>query len=422
MEFPLSEETDGGGLLLKATIVESVIGIFGFDENEKIVEKILFPKDAEKIANVLGRIQSGEVTDEIIELIKKLQANGYETFAFESEALAMEAHRKLGVEAEIEKPSKAGDNLRKNLGKIAVEAKLVKKPEDVHELIHQVSVALTRVAVRRAAEKRDLLIIQAIQALDDLDKTLNLFAGRVREWYGLYFPELSNLVDKHETYLKLVANLGWRSNFTIENLEKEGLPKGKVQAIVNSAQTSMGADIGDKDLKQIQELCTNTFELYKMRHALEEYIDVITGEVAPNIKDLVGASLGARLISIAGSLQNLAKMPASTIQVLGAEKALFRALRTGAKPPKHGIIFQHPAIHQAQRWQRGKIARALAGKIAISARIDAFTGKYAGEELKKGFEERATEIMEKYKNPPRRGEDMWEKQATPPRRERRGGR
>jgi nucleolar protein 56 len=422
MEFLLSEETDDGGLSLKATIVESIIGIFGFNENEKIVEKILFPKDVEKIANVLGRIQAGEVTDEVIELIKKLQANGYETFAFESEALAMEVHRKLGIKVEIEKPSKVGEYLRGNLGKIAVEAKLVKKPEDIHELIHQVSLALTKVKVRRAAEKRDLLVTQAIQALDDLDKTLNLFAGRIREWYGLHFPELSNLVDKHETYLKLVVNLGWRSNFTTENLEKEGFPKGKAQAITNSAQTSMGADIDDRDLKEIQELCTNTLELYKIRHTLEEYIDVTTGEVAPNIKDLVGASLGARLISIAGSLQNLAKMPASTIQVLGAEKALFRALRTGAKPPKHGIIFQHPAIHQAQRWQRGKIARALAGKLAISARIDAFTGKYAGEELKKSFEKRVTEIMKNYKSPPRREEDVREKQARPPRRERRGGR
>jgi nucleolar protein 56 len=422
MEFLLSEETDDGGLSLKATIVESIIGIFGFNENEKIVEKTLFPKDVEKIANVLGRIQAGEVTDEVIELIKKLQANGYETFAFESEALAMEVHRKLGIKVEIEKPSKVGEYLRGNLGKIAVEAKLVKKPEDIHELIHQVSLALTKVKVRRAAEKRDLLVTQAIQALDDLDKTLNLFAGRIREWYGLHFPELSNLVDKHETYLKLVVNLGWRSNFTTENLEKEGFPKGKAQAITNSAQTSMGADIDDRDLKEIQELCTNTLELYKIRHTLEEYIDVTTGEVAPNIKDLVGASLGARLISIAGSLQNLAKMPASTIQVLGAEKALFRALRTGAKPPKHGIIFQHPAIHQAQRWQRGKIARALAGKLAISARIDAFTGKYAGEELKKSFEKRVTEIMKNYKSPPRREEDVREKQARPPRRERRGGR
>lgn len=406
---------------MKASIVESVIGIFGFDENEEIVEKILFPKDAEKIANILGKIQTGEVPDEVIELIKKLQAHGFETFAFESETLAMEARRKLGIKVEVEKPSKAGEKLRENLGRIAVEAQLVKKPEEVRELIQQVSVILTRVKVRRAAEKRDLLLIQASQALDDLDKTLNLFAGRVREWYGLHFPELSNLVDKHETYLKLVANLGWRSNFTSENLEKEGLPKGKAQAIANSAQTSMGADIDDYDLKQIQELCLKTLELYKMRRALEEYVDVTIGEVAPNIKNLVGASLGARLISVAGGLQNLAKMPASTIQVLGAEKALFRALRTGAKPPKHGIIFQHPAIHQAQRWQRGKIARALAGKLAISARIDAFTGKYIGEELKKSFEERATEIMEKYKNPPRR-EDIRVKQPKPPRRERRGGR
>jgi len=96
----------------------------------------------------------------------------------------------------------------------------------------------------------------------------------------------------------------------------------------------------------------------------------------------------------------MAKLPASTIQVLGAEKALFRALKTKARPPKHGIIFQHPLIHDAKRWQRGKIARALAGKLAIAARVDAFSGKYAGDALKADLEKRIEEITERYEKPP----------------------
>lgn len=133
---------------------------------------------------------------------------------------------------------------------------------------------------------------------------------------------------------------------------------------------------------------------------MEKYIDDTMEEIAPNTKILAGSLLGARLISIAGSLMNLAKRPASTIQVLGAEKALFRSLKTGARPPKHGLIFQHNILHDAKRWQRGKIARALAGKIAIAVRIDAFGGKFVGDSLKKDLEERITEIKKKYKDPP----------------------
>jgi nucleolar protein 56 len=124
------------------------------------------------------------------------------------------------------------------------------------------------------------------------------------------------------------------------------------------------------------------------------------GEVAPNVKSLVGSLLGARLISIAGNLRNLAMRPASTIQVLGAEKALFRSLKTGARPPKHGLIFQAALLHDAKRWQRGKIARALAGKLAIAARADAFGGNYVGDRLKADLNRRIEEIKEKYREPP----------------------
>jgi len=123
-------------------------------------------------------------------------------------------------------------------------------------------------------------------------------------------------------------------------------------------------------------------------------------EVAPNTKTIAGSLLGARLIAIAGSLRNLAMRPASTIQVLGAEKALFRSLKTGARPPKHGLIFQHALLHDAKRWQRGKIARAIAGKLAIAIRIDAFGGNYVGDRLKADLDRRIEEIRQKYSEPP----------------------
>jgi nucleolar protein 56 len=254
--------------------------------------------------------------------------------------------------------------------------------------------------VTRAVEKRDLLVVQAIQTIDDLDKTLNLFMSRVREWYGLHFPELDRLIDKHETYARLIVNLGGRDNFTVENLEKEGLPKAKTEQIAEAAKASMGAELSEEDMKQIQTMCKNTLGLYDARQTLEKYVDTVMNDVAPNTRALVGSLLGARLIALAGGLNNLAKLPASTVQVLGAEKALFRSLRTGARPPKHGIIFQHSLIHEAKRWQRGKVARALAGKLSIAARTDAFSGKYVGDVLKAGLEKRIGEVKEKYGEPP----------------------
>ncbi|MEM2666898.1 MAG: C/D box methylation guide ribonucleoprotein complex aNOP56 subunit, partial [Candidatus Bathyarchaeia archaeon] len=155
------------------------------------------------------------------------------------------------------------------------------------------------------------------------------------------------------------------------------------------------------DLAQIQALGRKVLDLYDLRESMEKYIDNVMEEVAPNIKALTGALLGARLIALAGGLTNLAKMPASTLQVLGAEKALFRSLKTGTKPPKHGIIFQHPYLHEAKKWQRGKIARALAGKLAIAARTDVFGGRYIGDELKADLEKRVEEIRQKYAEPPK---------------------
>jgi nucleolar protein 56 len=164
----------------------------------------------------------------------------------------------------------------------------------------------------------------------------------------------------------------------------------------------MGAELLDSDLKQIREICERTLQLYDARYSLEKYTDGLMGEVAPNIEALAGPTLGARLVSLAGGLSNLAKMPSSTIQVLGAEKALFRSLRTGARPPKHGVIFQHRFVHDAKRWQRGRIARALAGKLAIAARSDAFSGKYIGDTLREDLEKRVEEIKEKkYKPKPK---------------------
>jgi nucleolar protein 56 len=385
---------------MRATIVECSFGILAFNEENKLIETVLFPKRPQSAAEALIQIETGKMVDEVAELINKLKKSGCEIFVFENANLAGEAQTNLGVKVDVSAPSKAGKMLRANMERFAIETGFVKNPEEFSLWTHNLTVEMAKLRVKGAVEKRDLVIAQAIQTLDDLDKAINLFMGRVREWYGIHFPELDRLLDKHETYARLVLKLGAKENFATEKLEKEEIPKSKAEQIAKAAETSMGADLAETDLTQIQALCKSIINLYQLRQSLEDYLDNAMEEVAPNIKALTGSLLGARLIAIAGGLTNLAKRPASTIQVLGAEKALFRSLKTGARPPKHGIIFQHAYLHDAKRWHRGKIARALAGKLAIAARIDAFGGRCAGEELKVDLEKRIEEIREKYVEPP----------------------
>jgi nucleolar protein 56 len=404
---------------MKAIIIQFPFGVLAFDKQGNIVDKMLFSKKPQQAAKSLMKIESGK-NSEIESLITVLQNRGYDVFVFENADIANEAERKLKVKTENSKPSET-EALRVQMEHIAVETGFVKDASELSLWNHNVSMELAKLRIRGASEKRDLVIAQAIQTLDDLDRSLNLFMGRLREWYGIHFPELDRLIEKHETYARLVMNLGCRDNFSLEALEKETLPKEKAENTAEMAEKSMGADMKEQDLAKIQALSKNVLELYELRKNIENYVDKTMEEVAPNTRAIAGALLGARLVAIAGSLQNLAMRPASTIQVLGAEKALFRSLKTGARPPKHGLIFQHALLHDAKRWQRGKIARVLAGKLAIAARADAFGGKYVGDSLKADIDRRLAEIREKYKEPPPPKEKppRTEQKRQRPRREKR---
>lgn len=385
---------------MKAFIVQFPFGVLACDEDNNIVGKMLFPKKLQAAAKLIMTLDEGKIPAELEVLISNLKDLGYDLFVFENKDLAEQVKTKIGVEINIEKPSKAGDFLRSQANQVAVQVGFVEKPEDLAVWNHDISMEIAKQRVKVAVEKRDLVVAQAIQTLDDLDRTVNLFMGRLREWYGVHFPELDRLVEKHETYARLVLKLGRRDNFSLEALKNEDIPESRTEQISIVADTSMGADVSEIDLVQITDLSRSVLNMYELRKSMEGYLDRTMEEVAPNIQAIVGSLLGARLIAVAGSLQNLALRPSSTIQVLGAEKALFRSLKTGARPPKHGLIFQHALLHDAKKWQRGKIARAVAGKVAIAARIDAFGGKYAGDKLKASLDKRIDEIKEKYKEPP----------------------
>lgn len=384
---------------MKAFIIQFPFGVAAFDDKKALVEKVLFPKKPQAAARSLLKTESGKLSDELFSLVTLLKNAGYDVFALENAGLAQEVQRKMDVNVEVAKPAEAED-LRSLMSQVAVESGFAADEQELSLWNRNVSMELAKLRIKGASEKRDLIIAQGIQTLDDLDRTVNLFVGRLREWYGVYFPELDRLVEKHETYARLVVNLADRDNYAGEALEKENVPKERAQLVAKAAESSMGADITETDMQQIQSLARNVLELYELRKNMDNYLDRTMEEFAPNVRAVAGALLGARLIALAGSLQNLAMRPASTIQVLGAEKALFRSLKTGARPPKHGLIFQHTLLHDAKRWQRGKIARVIAGKLAIAARADAFGGNYIADGLKAEIEKRIEEIRVKYKEPP----------------------
>ena len=370
------------------------------------------PADVAKAAEEMLALAAGQLPPTLEALLRK--AGGLKELVVEDADLAKSLAAVFKGEVTVALNNEVAKRFRESMA--AYLARFGVDEQVYRQFVHQVSVALTRRKVRKAAEKRDLFIAQAISALDDINKTLNLFASRVREWYGLHFPELDELVDEHEDYVRIVSKIGSRDSMTKDKLISAGFKPSVAERILEAAKTSMGADLPEFDLSAIRLLSDITLQLFEVRRRLEEYIDEAMMEVAPNVRGLVGPLLGARLIALAGGLNKLATLPASTIQVLGAEKALFRALRTGGKPPKHGVIFQYPHIHRSPKWQRGKIARALAAKLAIAARIDAFTGEYKADELKEQLEKRIQEIKTMYAKPPKRG--AGEERKAPARRPR----
>jgi len=394
---------------LEAYVVETPAGLFILDEKATVFEKVYFSPRPEAAAVELKELQEGKPSKEVVEAFKRA-AKKYSPLVFEGEQLARSAVKaeKLKI---VVRSSPIAEQFRSHLGsewegredwleKQSLESPILKTPQAYNDFTRQVTLQLARAGVAVAAARRDLSAVQSVRAMDDLDKVLNLLAGRVREWFGLHFPEMDKIVEKHDAYARLVAKLGNRRNFTHEKLVAEGIPKERAEELADAASRSMGAEISEPDLAVLQSFCELMLDLYKFRAKSEEYIEEVLKQVAPNMTAIVGAPLTARLISIAGSLDNLAKMPASTLQVLGAEKALFRSLKTGARPPKHGVIFQHTAIHQGPRWQRGKIARALSGKLSIAARIDAFGGDFLGQKLREDVDRKISEIKERYKTPP----------------------
>ena len=242
-------------------------------------------------------------------------------------------------------------------------------PSDMSTMSLGLSHSLARHKLKFSPDKIDTMIVQAIGLLDDLDKELNTYAMRVKEWYGWHFPELAKILNDNIAYAKLVLKMGMRSNWETADLA-EVLPEEIEGAVKAAADRSMGTEISEDDLENIQALAEQVVGFAEYRSQLASYLTSRMNAIAPNLTALVGDLVGARLIAHAGSLTNLSKSPASTIQILGAEKALFRALKTKHDTPKYGLIYHASLIGQATGRNKGKMARILAAKASLGIRVD----------------------------------------------------
>ncbi|CAD5167858.1 unnamed protein product [Musa acuminata subsp. malaccensis] len=268
------------------------------------------------------------------------------------------------------------------------------KPSDLEKAQLGLGHSYSRAKVKFNVNRVDNMVIQAIFLLDTLDKDINSFSMRVREWYSWHFPELMKIINDNYLYAKIAKSVENKSDLTEDHIPELADIVGdedKAKEIVEAAKASMGQDLSPIDLINVQQFAQRVINLSEYRKNLYEYLVTKMNDIAPNLASLIGEVVGARLISHAGSLSNLAKCPSSTLQILGAEKALFRALKTRGNTPKYGLIFHSSFIGRASTKNKGRIARYLANKCSIASRIDCFSEvntSIFGQKLREQVEER----------------------------------
>lgn len=270
-------------------------------------------------------------------------------------------------------------------------------PKEISAMSLGLAHSLSRYKLKFSPDKVDTMIVQAISLLDDLDKELNNYIMRCREWYGWHFPELGKVITDNLAYCKAVRKIGDRTNVATTDLS-DILPEEIEAEVKLAAEISMGTEVSEQDIGNISHLCDQVIEISEYRTQLYDYLKNRMMAIAPNLTVMVGELVGARLISHAGSLLNLAKHPASTVQILGAEKALFRALKTRKDTPKYGLIYHASLVGQTAAKNKGKISRMLAAKSALAIRYDALgedTNAEMGVENRAKLEARLRQLEEK---------------------------
>lgn len=244
----------------------------------------------------------------------------------------------------------------------------------MHAVLRTELIALAKATVKESFSKRDVHVVRAIALLEFLTEQHNGMIEQCRDWYSVHFPELSFIVDDHELFLKMVSRITNISQFSVSSLSSLGVSSQQAQEIMNASKTTMGVSVGEEELAAYRQVATNALSIYAEMKTLETLLEFELRELCPNTLSLIGPITAAQLIGKSGSLKQLAIRPAGTIQLLGAEKALFRHLRSNraSRPPKHGLLMNAGMVKSAPKNRKGAVARALAAKISLCARKDYF--------------------------------------------------
>lgn len=347
-------------------------------EDENKANSILKLKAFSKFQNMTEALSAatalmeGKLTTDLESFLKKQTKDTQEKLAVLDSKLGSEISKTLGLKIVSDNAvMELFRGIRSQFNNIVTGI----QETDLNTMALGLSHSLSRYKLKFSPDKIDTMIVQAISLLDDLDKELNTYCMRIREWYGWHFPELSRIIQDNIAYAKVVRACGMRQNIPTTDLT-EILPEELAKEVVAAVMISMGTEISEEDIASINALADEIISINSYRQELHEYLKNRMNAIAPNVSALLGEQVGARLIAHAGSLMALAKAPASTVQIFGAEKALFRAMKTKQNTPKYGLIYHASLVGQAAPKIKGKISRVLAAKTSLAARVDAL-----GEEV-----------------------------------------
>jgi nucleolar protein 58 len=367
--------------------LESVEDIYSMFQSDNLLDNVNLEcfkkfKDTENAVNSLNELQSGELPEDLRKFLKKniIKKEIKEHLLCYDSNVANLIKSKMDIETESNsKYLEVFRGIRSQLPNLLDGL----TEEDFQKGAVGLSHNYYRHKLKFSIDKVDIMVIQAVGLLDDLDKELNNYAMRLREWYGWHFPEVGKILADNLTYAKVILKMGMRTNAKNIEFGTDLLTPEDEAHIKEAAEISMGSEISTEDELNIKELCNQIIFLTEYRQTLTEYLRTRMMTIAPNLTTMVGELVAARLIAHAGSLISLAKMPGSTIQIFGAEKALFRALKTKSQTPKYGLIYHASIVGQANPKIKGKISRSLASKCALCIRVDALGENTEGEIGKK---------------------------------------
>ncbi|CCW67810.1 unnamed protein product [Phytomonas sp. Hart1] len=346
------------------------VALFKIDGGNQTLKALLHFKNTADALETTTRMVNGELSKPVRKFLKKnfLEKEITEELAVADSKLAKAIKENLSISC------LHGDDtlptfraLKANLDELLEGINAEQLKQTALGLAHN----LNRYKLKFSPDKVDMMVVQAVSLLEDLDKEINKYAMRAREWYGWHFPELGKIIKDNVVYAKIMLAMKTRfnardtdfSDFLEEDLETK---------VKDAAMVSMGTEIAEEDIESILRLCQEVVFASKYREQLSAYLSSRMQTIAPNLTTMVGEQIGARLIQKAGSLLTLAKYPSSTVQILGAEKALFRALKQRQATPKYGILYNASVVAKASPAQKGTMSRVLAAKASLSARIDSF--------------------------------------------------